>query len=330
MNLRFRRLKPGALAVLLLGLFVLNPGAAPAAVSSPDIAGTTTITAHGSAGIMLSVPANVTYKQSEIEFATTGTFGFAGVRIVPSYSYPGVCEICLDIAAERIAAYPWPHITAGDGNGDGDFLAGWALEIYFVGDGDSTLTLRFHGITGSVQLAATGSVEATVEKLPTDCPLPQASCLQGLMYGGVVHVAGNEQQPGLAAVAAFTEGVVGIGTGSDVTKGSAGVVGCAYPGFFAWNESPDPAKHPTGCNTTPEGTSLPDLADAGNNLIHLASGYSYFSIGNGRAHGPVYLGWLARDVDASGGGHVGAFGMWLTAGIGCPSGDFADCVAWLP
>jgi len=303
--------------LLLATLTVPQASAQETAVTYPEVKGTTTIHGEGVVGITLALPKSTRIFASDLEIEVSeGTrYVLAAFR---SHLEPwALCDFCFHNFVEyrpETSTPPWyASCYDDDGRDIGCEYDKELLELYIVTDGAVTLTVRFRDFTGSTELTASGGVDGVLEELPvTGCDqLPDGSC--GVTYGGRSRVIGLDGRPAFASVVGYLKARPGPG-GVTANPGLHGLEVCAYPGIFGGPSAPgDPDDHPRGCDE--EADPNPALGGEG--------------VGKGdawaKAHGQQYLGfsvWKRRAFDQP---FFMVWGLWLEAGMSCPSRDYFDC-----
>lgn len=289
----------------------------------PVLAGVTTITAEGNAGVTLRVPSDaalpdqgimgrvdLTVEGADIAYIAMGRPECDLVTGEPRlfcvefdfWAFPGVKQTNLSFLA-------WSN--------EGEIDPG-LLNVYVLSEGTVTFTARFDGLDGATTVTATGDIDGIAEKLPTRCPelLPDCS---NIGYGGAAH---EFRSTGHFRLLSYSEI-------PDQLMGQQGNTSCFYPSYADPDVSPEVEDHPYGCDLTPtEGGS--------NNWLNTTSTYAVNRVGHewtafiqGQAYeqGRVYAGFNGDQISAVPGGHFGAIGVWLHKGITCPSNDFNDCHA---
>ena len=331
-------------SLLALAGALLVPGAADAArpVASGMLAGDTTITWRGNAGIVLRVPRTVSLPKKAMKlYVQGGTYAF--VRMYGHKSeYPACVPLCTMRALSYIRAmadlpiYEDSLVGKPSAPGDDHFTTYNTdpptldrmnqLEVYLFTDGVATLKLRPTGLGGRVSYAAGGRVKATARKLPATCVTPAGGLCdpKGDGYAGAVTYGGMRQDigpgGGVADVIAFQRNKREPDPNDD-TNQLNGIRVCLQPGPFQGFSSADPAYYPFGCNPTyndspdgsPAGTvqSVFDEMGSSPGVNVAAWDFSHFQ----NAFDSQYIGWRAVHGGLPGGVRA-AYGVWIPAGIG--------------
>lgn len=305
--------------VLFVSLLSLAPPgrAAESPVDYPVVAGTTVIHAEGVTGITLWLPeeARLFADDLKIEVGEGTKSSWTGFR-VDSEPRPW-CDFCFtnftSFYPEHEQQPDYATCTGDDFSEVGCRYDPGPLELYIASDGSVTLTVRFRNLSGSTELTATAGVDGTVKPLPVRECDPMPDCDSGFSYGGETHEIGLDGRPAVGWVVGFSRDRRGPGDFS-VNPGVGDFKVCAYPSsLFAGSDSGDPADHPRGCDEEALPAPQVTTGGAGKNDV------------NWRAHGKQYLGFSVWNRALFGDALVGFWGMWLEAGMECPSKDFSAC-----
>lgn len=332
MSLHNRRLIRTLVVASLLGSLAV-PGAAPAAPVYPTVAGTTIITGRGIVGVTLMVPQATTLPDENITVQTRGA-SFAFVGMAPNEAeYPLACadsELCIRRAVffvSDVAAVNPDAATLKTGY-DPPVIGPGLTDVYIVSDGEVTLTARFADVSGELRVEATGEIDASFERLQPRCPV--GDC-RNLGYGGA---ARDVRAPGYAAALSYAviphdfAEVANIYVGN--VFGSTSPAVCLYPHpHFAPGASPRPGDHSTGCDFVPDAQDpgdalLRDVIFIGSAACRCIGGIT--AMLSYQAQGQTYAGFAAEQVTAVGEGRYGGYGLWVSRGVGCTSGDFYNCL----
>lgn len=284
----------------------------------PEAAGTTVIHSEGIVGITLELPepARLFTDDLQVDVGEETGFSWTGFRVdaTPERWW---CDFCFTNFTEYYPEFDRDPSYAScyddPGNEIGCTYEAGLLELYLVSDGPITLTISFRNLTGSREFTATAAVDGAVQQLPVKgCDeLPDGSC--GVTYGGVSREIGLDGRPAMGWVIGYAEAQTGPG-GITITPGSRDFEVCAYPSsLFGHSGSGDPADHPRGCDD-----------EATPNVLLTASSVKKGDV-NWKIHGQQYLGFSVWNKYLFDDAITGFWGMWLEAGMACPSLDFTDC-----
>lgn len=326
-------------AVLAVPLSAIAPAPLPAAPRAPDLCrtpksewpgrlarppllcGKTTFYApNGIAGFKVRIPQvspPVAIPEEGVRITMTkGTYAFFGLNAARCH-IPEL-DMCMDVHAYRI-----PEWRDGDSVvvRDPPTLRPGLYEIYIVSDGKVTIELDVENRPGRMSITPTGKIDAALQSLPRNCPMEPCD---NVGFGGAMNVNGKK---GWVSSVAYTLVPGHIpGTPAANWANSTGLVACVYPSAVYPAASPDPDDHPQGCDLVPG----PDDPNSGVNFFGSAadfgaSGYAHY-FGTAIAHGPIYAGYAATNYSpVVPGGSYGAWGMWITKGVKCPSGNLLSC-----
>lgn len=299
-------------------------------IEYPEIAGTTVIHGRGVTGVIVRVPKETSVGghvggfNLQLSWSQGTSYAKVGFRTqLPPTS-------CVSICYEAgMWALPGSGDDSADAGGIRDvsrFVPG-LLEVYVITDGEVTLTAGFEGLSGTVEVTATGDVDGIVERVPAKCS-PVPSCAN-FAYGGIARQVGKEGRPGYGTIVAYADIPNRIPPTDLPNQGSTSALACAYPSLQAPNGSTDPADHPYGCDTL---ASNPMGEDSGGNTLAFfgngAQGFTrvQYSQGSSQTQGPAYLGFMVEAMSPLvPPAKYGAFAEWVNSGIECPSDDFFDC-----
>lgn len=202
-------------------------------------------------------------------------------------------------------------------------LTGGTYELYIVTDGIAELEFEVDGLAGELDMSVTGVIDARLEHLPRRCPV---SDCEYLGYGGLTHAnQGNGAVLSIAwAVVPGRMPVPELEVSNNWTSTDSAVA-CVYPNLFYPDGSADPQDHPYGCDLVPNANDrnsgelfVRRLADP------FVAGYEHSYLlpeGGGRR----YAGYAAQQFSALAEGNYGAWGMWISEGVDCPSGNWLSC-----
>lgn len=264
----------------------------------------------------ISPPPTVEDDEAHIKLRLQGgSFAFFGMNGLEDCSIPGV-DVCMQASAFLVPA--WGAITASL-VGTGEVRPG-IHELYFVTDGELTVTLNVDGLSGEMELSATGDVDAELRDLPRNCP---ATDCTNVGYGGL---ARTSDEKGYAASVAYSR-VPGFVGSTEVPNwvSSNSIVSCLYPSEIYPTASANPADHPHGCDLLPND----DDPNSGRLFLTRAAdpiGTGFLVLQHGRTKaGPVYAGYTAEQFGPMEPGSYHAWAMWLIPGVSCPGGDWFTC-----
>lgn len=314
-----------ALAMAVASATVSLPaaaGQAPLAASSTRLAGVTTITWQGTAGIRLQVPYPAELIDGDVDlYLRGGTYAF--VRLLPSHGDAR----CPADAGPYCDAWQFSLIRGltddpalgaaptGRRHFSGTSLPPvWhdpRMDAYLFTDGRATLTMRFHRIPGGVARTASGRVRGTTRLVTRHClPTPCAATpvgSQNLTYGGETHDVGKA---GWIDVVAFSADSSRRPT-HDALRG---VSACLRPNGLDPGAPAAATSYRFGClrpeaSPTDSGQRALDAATAVGVLSSTAR-YFYWS----GAHGPQYAGFSGQSFGATDAA-TQMYGTWFSYGI---------------
>ncbi|MFN2544596.1 MAG: hypothetical protein ABR600_08520 [Actinomycetota bacterium] len=243
----------GTIALVLAGPPPAVDHAQAETVSTPVAAGKTVISVDGSSGITLKVPAQteITVDTFKIDLSA-GRHAFLGIAThdcVPD----GVISTCMFWRLFYQPDYPYiPYKFLGT---DPPTISPGLYDLYFVSDGQGTLTLTFPGLTGTEHLDAAGSIDGELRTFRPSCPESVSVDPRCVHFG---HGGSTRSVQKYAAAASVVYGWLPQPDPWPVGGGSLSVRPCIYPNPDQPNQSSDPANHPHGCPlspTDPTGTS---------------------------------------------------------------------------
>jgi len=305
------------LAVLSVGMLAPPSLAAEPPVVYPEVAGTTVVHADGVTGIILWLPepARITANDLEIELEEGTKFSWNGFR--DPNTFPGFCDLCFkNVASHQPESGTDPGYATcrdDDENDVGCSYDAGPVELYMASDGPVTLTVKFRNLQGSTELIATGEVDGALKRLAVRGCDPAPDCDSGFSYGGEALEIGLGGRAAMGAVIGYVRDRPGP-MGLTIHPGVRNFEVCAYPGLFGgMDTSGDPAAHPRGCDEEAIPAPHATTGGAGKNDV------------NWRAHGKQYLGFSVWNRWTFEDSVMGFWGMWLEAGMDCPSQDFTEC-----
>lgn len=314
--------------VLAVGLGLTGVAGAHASTIQPRLAAQpigleTTATATGQALAVLGVPRGVTVKPSDFRLWVTGGT-FAVVRMVP-VDQPAGCPANA-FGAPTCLYWEFDYLRAVDkaGSYDGqpsgthfiisqapDFPAAATLpagqvRLEILTDGKATFRFLPRSDsalprTKSVRLARQTLGKAAI--LPTHCTI---ACVGPVAIRG----AGTAFDVGRTGYVEF----IALALNEQRTNGSNAATGCFYPNPDDASATPDPSKHPQGCDEIPADASEASSTVAANfNEIDSNASPTYvngFSEWWGGAHGQVYVGGEARQINTVASQFI-LFALWV-------------------
>ncbi|MCA1833458.1 MAG: hypothetical protein ABR600_12650 [Actinomycetota bacterium] len=253
---------------------------------------------------------------------TSGHFAWAALGPHECEPDPPDFGTCLYWRLFYLPDYPYkPSSFFGT---DPPTVAPGLYDVYFVSDGGGTLTLNFAGLDGAVSLQASGSIDATLQKLSASCPESQGvdpDC-RHFGHGGATHAVRQYAEVASVAYAWIPSQLLGV-----EPPGTVSAAACAYPSLFSPGGSADPTDHPRGCPLLP---TDPDWESDDNDTIFVLRAVAApagFLIGvlniDGwdAASGPEYLGFAgeqrATEEALNDGGAYAGWGLWVNTGIQC-------------
>jgi hypothetical protein len=287
-----------AIVVLVAGLLPAT-GAAAATPTVFDAAPVTTITADGIGGLRLRIPdPSWVLTESGIRIEVQdGTFAYAGLAEGANCVAPDRL-MCMQYSAHRMELLNYTNISDLTENTQ---LRAITYDLYVVTNGRATLTLSFDNTANDdvVELVANAPVDATLERLPRNCPATELC--DNLGYGGVRHE--------VSAPAYVTT----ISGARHDAGGARSAFSCLYPGGAGdQTSSSDPADYPYGCEDPISGSLTGDVTQFGIRFVDSqpqGSG-TYHVRNNPDPDGPVYAGFDAAYVSPLGGGYD-AYAVWI-------------------
>jgi hypothetical protein len=270
------RLTTRVLSLLTLLLLCQPAQAAPKPTSAAPLAGTTTVTWTGTAGIRLSVGKTVEFPAEKIKLYPDAKATYVAAVFVPDKMPAGACapgqRVCVateviwfrdlaetggnimrpppyEAATDHITAAPTPHRV---------YKGRW--DAYLFSDGTVTMEINATGLPGKAAYRATGKPAGGMSRVPATCPVPACSAQKGVADKYAYGAKGVDVGPhGWVQSIAYVQ---------QTSVSTAGVLGqvqpmfaraCVYPNLGAPTASPDPAQHPTGCDMTPGNPTAPYL-----------------------------------------------------------------------
>lgn len=300
--------------VLVLAFALASLGAAaPQSQSVPPddavvAAGEVVIHVDGLTGGWLDVPAGAEFdeKAVEIDFGDA-EYVFVGLHPV------GQCEgneLCISASADGFAGFEGTTLLGRE------FLPFTGMHRVFAASLEPvTVTLRFTGLSGQVELTPVEPIDAHLERLEPRTCLPAPGC-QTLSAGGATR---EVTAPALAHAAAYAEwprSLTDPYSGDPTNRGW--VTSCAYPNITTTDDiTTDPDDYPLGCSYTDP--RQPDTINKINNsvrspsMITLAAGKQGAFVSNWAADGPAYIGYNAHRQGARSlmDGTSYGYGLWI-------------------
>jgi hypothetical protein len=287
------------LALLVAGL--AGPTTASGQAALPEVAGSTRIVAQGTAGLALSLPAEVAHSRGHYQASISGgTFAYVWMvpESCPNLELQGSCLSFRGILMPQSRVFPENKLVQFD------TVPAGRLEVYVISDGTVTVDMSFDELDGSAAYVAEQPIDGRFQALPRECPQLIGDCTN-LGYGGATQSVGASG--GVAVSIAYAEAAT--------VTGSISVQSCVSPGPRAPAGSADPADHPEGCPFGATGTGQDYLVNYAVRTQSRATGFLTVET-NPRATGPVYAGYRAHHINPlfPDGGFAG-YGVWLTLGI---------------
>ncbi|HEV2756018.1 MAG TPA: hypothetical protein VG318_09620 [Actinomycetota bacterium] len=314
--------RPLAVAVaIIVGAAGLTPSLAEeldGKVERPQLRRVNTFHSDGVSGIALEVPQKVRWFADNVEIELGKGTDAAWVAFRNRRRDAELCDLCfLGTFAQRWRRGPFGWLMAGACTGNSGRELGCAIpegvsELYLMGDGPFTVTIRFPELRGALDLEASGAVDGEVRRVPPKCVTPDCA----LVKGSIVRKVGRGR-PAYSQIQASVQGVR-----SERNPTVQNVTACAYPGYFNEHKSADPSDHPYGCDVA-------DTRDASSDEFlfpFVTTGGGLGGVGVGaKTHGSQYLAYTIHHREAAPPSKVEAYAWFLNAGIRCASGTFFDC-----
>lgn len=301
-----------ATMVMAAALLAAAPAAAEASANEawPTIATKTVVRAQGNKGTTVVIPSGTSLRDYPFRLQLLDGAGFALALIArrdcDNHSDDALC------ASHRVMTFAtpgwsdfFPNQTQMDSGFESELPPG-PYDIYVVTDRAAELTLTFTGApAGETVVEAAGTVDATVERLPSRCPLNAAGCT-ATGYGTVTH---RVTHPGFAMVGglAYRNG-----------PGQHRLVTCIDPQFTT--DAPGTPQPTLGCPMLPnEPASFGYTPQWAMDYLTFGSVWPGGGMnGEARFHngpdGDVMAGYVGSAVGALEAGHL-AWGVWLNGGI---------------